>query len=123
MSVTKHRRGITLILGAGDVTALRGMTRGATSGPDWLADVAEIVPRSSSAASLTRGGSRGGPHGSHTRRGSLDADVHRLLTHEEEEEYQSKSLKAAAHRYRVARGLLEIHGYIISVYVELMNIL
>lgn len=35
------------------------------------------------------------------RRGSLDADVHRLLTHEEEEEYQSKSLKAAAHRYRL----------------------
>lgn len=34
-----------------------------------------------------------------SQRGSLDADVHMLLNDAELEEYLSKSLKAAAHRY------------------------
>ena len=34
-----------------------------------------------------------------SQRGSLDADVHMLLNEAELEEYLSKSLKAAAHRY------------------------
>ncbi|KAL0044049.1 hypothetical protein WJX82_005848 [Trebouxia sp. C0006] len=84
----------------GVLTAPRGVTRGLSSPADWLT-AAAADSRSSSLASppLSRGGSRGGPQGLHVRRGSLDADVHMLLTHEEEEEYLSKSLKAAAHRY------------------------
>ena len=83
------------------MTAPRGVTRGLSSPADWMSAVNASVSRSSSAASppRSRGGSRGAPaQGRHSRRGSLDADVHMLLTHEEEEEYLSKSLKAAAHR-------------------------
>ena len=98
------KRTFPLFVAAGDIRrAARGVTRGVSSPPEWLTAVAETLPRSSSAASLARGVSRGSPQGLHTRRGSLDADVHRLLTHEEEEEYQSKSLKAAAHRYQMAQ--------------------
>ncbi|DBA82936.1 TPA: hypothetical protein ACH3X1_006719 [Trebouxia sp. C0004] len=81
------------------LTAPRGVTRGLSSPADWLT-AAAAVSRSSSLAStsLSRGGSRRSPQGLHVRRGSLDADVHMLLSHEEEEEYLSKSLKAAAHR-------------------------
>ena len=83
----------------GVLTAPRGVTRGLSSPADWLT-AAAAESRSSSLASppLSRGGSRGGPQSLHVQRGSLDADVHMLLTHEEEEEYLSKSLKAAAHR-------------------------
>ena len=86
----------------GVLTAPRGVTRGLSSPADWLT-AAAAVSRSSSvtSTSLSRGGSRRGPQGLHVRRGSLDADVHVLLTHEEEEEYLSKSLKAAAHRYHL----------------------
>ena len=82
------------------MTAPRGVTRGLSSPADWTTAVAATASRSSSTASptLSRGGSQGGLQGRHSRRGSLDADVHKLLTHEEEEEYLSKSLKAAAHR-------------------------
>ena len=82
------------------MTAPRGVTRGLSSPGDWMTAVPATVFRSSSASnpSLSRGGSRGAPQVMHSRRGSLDADVHMLLTHEEEEEYLSKSLKAAAHR-------------------------
>ena len=81
------------------MTAPRGVTRGLSSPADWTTAVAATASRSSSTASppLSRGGSQG-LQGRHSRRGSLDADVHKLLTHEEEEEYLSKSLKAAAHR-------------------------
>ena len=82
------------------MTAPRGVTRGLSSPADWITAAAGTVSRSSSTASppLSRGGSKAGPPGLHSRRGSLDADVHMLLTHAEEEEYLSKSLKAAAHR-------------------------
>lgn len=83
------------------MAAPRGVTRGLSSPADWMTAVTASVSRSSSEASppLSRGGSRGGPlQGRHSRCGSLDADVHMLLSHEEEEEYLSKSLKAAAHR-------------------------
>lgn len=78
------------------MTAPRGVTRGLSSPADWMAAVAGSP---SGSPPLSRGAPRGGPHGGHSRRGSLDADVHMLLTHEEEEEYLSKSLKAAAHRW------------------------
>ena len=83
------------------MTAPRGVTRGLSSPADWMAAVPATVSQSSSTSSppMSRGGSRGGPQVMHSRRGSLDADVHMLLTHEEEEEYLSKSLKAAAHRW------------------------
>ena len=73
------------------MTAPRGVTRGLSSPADLTA--AATAPH---LPPLLRGGSKG--QGRLARRGSLDADVHMLLTHEEEEEYLSKSLKAAAHR-------------------------
>ena len=87
------------------MTAPRGLTRGLSSPADWLAPASAA---SSPAASppVSRGGSNMGPQGLHCRRGSLDADVHMLLTHEEEEEYLSKSLKAAAHRSARQRQLV-----------------
>lgn len=80
------------------MTAPRGVTRGLSSPADWMTDVTASRTSSTASPPLFRGGSKAGAQGLHSRRGSLDADVHMLLTHEEEEEYLSKSLKAAAHR-------------------------
>lgn len=80
------------------MTAPRGVTRGLSSPADWLASAAAFSSSPATSPPVSRGGSNMGPQRLLSRRGSLDADVHKLLTHEEEEEYLSKSLKAAAHR-------------------------